>query len=264
MFFCVFWVLKECNGFRYVTAIKHFTTRGQCLKNTPQAYSVTREFPCISKVNMKRSQRSVAWNHFDLKNYVVHCQHCKVEYTYNSSTTQMMYHLKNVHPTLVSGGASSCQVQPTINEGEGFRQLINLLEPAYHIPSWRTITRLVETRYEERKQELLKELSTAERVAQTTDCWTALTAESYITITCHYISDDWQMNSAVLLTESQPGRHTADHLAEKMNGAGEQWGLDDRVIACFMTTRPILLLPTIPLEWTGFPSPALHTHSSWP
>ena len=40
------------------------------------------------------------------------------------------------------------------------------------------------------------------------------------------------MNSAVLLTESLPGRHTADHLADKMNGAVEQWGLEDRVIAC--------------------------------
>ena len=160
-------------------------------EKTPQAYSVTREFPCISKVNMKRSRRSVAWDHFDFKNEFVHCQHCKAVYKYNSST--MMYHLKNAHPTVVSGGASCSPspVQPSINsmltrrscdahradtitqqickfiemdmlplsivEGEGFRQLINVLEPAYHIPSRRTITRLVETHYEERKQEL-KEL----------------------------------------------------------------------------------------------------------
>ena len=75
-------------------------------------------------------------------------------------------------------------------------------------------------------------MSTTERVALTTDCWTALTAESYITITCHYISDDWQMNAAVLLTESLPGRHTVDNLPEKMNEAVEQWGLEGRVIAC--------------------------------
>ena len=94
------------------------------------------------------------------------------------------------------------------------------------------MTRLIETHYEERKQELLKELSTAEQVALTTDCWTALTAESYTSITCHYTSDDWQMNLAVLLTESLPGWHTADHLTEKINEAVEQWGLKDRVIAC--------------------------------
>ncbi|CAB1436095.1 unnamed protein product [Pleuronectes platessa] len=26
---------------------------------------------------MKRSRRSVAWDHFELKNYLVHCQHCE-------------------------------------------------------------------------------------------------------------------------------------------------------------------------------------------
>lgn len=109
----------------------------------------------------------------------------------------MMYHLNKVHPTLVNvgGGASCSQSQPSIKsalaqrscdaqraekitqrickfiemdmlplsiEGKGFQELINLLEPAYHIPSRRTITRLVETHYEERKQQLLNELSTAE------------------------------------------------------------------------------------------------------
>ncbi|XP_067266309.1 E3 SUMO-protein ligase ZBED1-like [Chanodichthys erythropterus] len=215
---------------------------------------------------MKRSRRSVAWDHFDLKSERVHCKHCDAVYNYNTATTQMMYHLNKVHPSLVNvGGVASSQpsiksalartrscdaqraekitqgickfiemdILPlSIVEGNGFRELIHLLEPAYQIPSRRTITRLVEIHYEERKQQLFKELSKAERVALTTDCWTALTAESYITITCHYISDDWQMNSAVLLTESLPGRHTADHLAEKLNGAVEQWGLKGRVIAC--------------------------------
>ena len=35
--------------------------------------------------------------------------------------------------------------------------------------------------------------------------------ESYVTVTCHYITQDWGLNSAVLLTRSLPGRHTADH-----------------------------------------------------
>ena len=122
---------------------------------------------------MKRSRRSVVWDHFDLKNDLVHCQHCEAVYKYNSATTQMMYHFNNAHPTLVSGGASCSRSQPSINsvlarrscdaqraekitqgickfmemdmlplsivEGKGFRQLINLLEPAYYIPSQRTI-----------------------------------------------------------------------------------------------------------------------------
>ncbi|KAK0137429.1 Zinc finger BED domain-containing protein 1 [Merluccius polli] len=213
---------------------------------------------------MKRPKRSVAWDHFDLKNGDVRCKHCDAVYKYNSTTTPMMHHLSHAHPTLIAGNSSSSQ--PTITsvlarrscdsqradkitkgickfiqtdmlpisvvEGKGFGNLMNIMEPAYNIPSRRTVTRLIETQYGERKEELFKKLATAESVALTTDCWTALTAESYITITCHYIGDDWEMNSAVLLTESLPGRHTADCLAEKLNGAVEQWGIEGRVIAC--------------------------------
>lgn len=57
----------------------------------------------------------------------------------------------------------------SVVDGKGFRGVINLLEPAYHIPSRRTITRLIETQYEELKQKLLNELATADRVAVTTD-----------------------------------------------------------------------------------------------
>ena len=67
---------------------------------------------------MKRSRRSVAWEHFDLKNDLVYCQHCEAVYKYNSATTQMMYHLNNAHPTLVRGGASCSRSQPSISTEE--------------------------------------------------------------------------------------------------------------------------------------------------
>ncbi|XP_074551363.1 E3 SUMO-protein ligase ZBED1-like [Halichoeres trimaculatus] len=214
---------------------------------------------------MKKARRSVVWDHFERKNDEVCCKHCNAVYKYNTTTTPMMYHVNHVHPEINESPEAS-QTQPTIShmlarrncdakraekitqgickliekdmlplsivDGKGFRDFINLVEPAYHIPSRRNVTRLIESHYVEVKWELLKKLSIAVRVAITTDCWTALTAESYITITCHYIGEDWQVKSVVLLTESLPGRHTADKLAEKLNEAVQQWGLDGRVLAC--------------------------------
>lgn len=69
-------------------------------------------------------------------------------------------------------------------------------------------------------------------MALTTDCWTALTTENYITITCHYIDEDWQVISAVLLTQSMPSRHTAENLAAKLIDAVETWGLNGKVSGC--------------------------------
>lgn len=81
-------------------------------------------------------------------------------------------------------------------QGKGFRALMQMVEPAYPIPSRRSITRRMDIHYEESKQRLLMKLATADKVAITTDCWTALTAESYMTITCHFIGkDDWQVTA---------------------------------------------------------------------
>lgn len=66
----------------------------------------------------------------------------------------------------------------------------------------------------------------------TTDCWTALTAGVYITVTCPFINEAWYLKSRVLLTEAIPVRHTAQNLAEKLNKAVRTWGLAGRVTAC--------------------------------
>lgn len=65
-----------------------------------------------------------------------------------------------------------------------------------------------------------------------TDCWTALTAESYVTVTCHFIDEAWHLKSAVLLTKAIPVKHKAENLAEKLNEAVQTWGQAGRVIAC--------------------------------
>ena len=70
----------------------------------------------------------------------------------------------------------------SVVEGNGYQDVINILEPAYQILTRRTVTRLIETHYEERKQELLNKLATVASVAITTDCWTALTAENCLSI----------------------------------------------------------------------------------
>lgn len=116
-------------------------------------------------------------------------------------------------------------------DGKGFRELIKCIEPGYDIPSRATITTRVQATYARKKAELKTQLATA-NVVLTTDCWTSMNTESYITVTCHHIDPDWQVKSAVLPTQSMPVRHTADNLSEKLNQAVEAWGLNGRVVAC--------------------------------
>ena len=61
---------------------------------------------------MKRARRCLVWDQLELKINKTHCKHCNAVYTYNTTTTPMMYHLNNIHPTLVNESSSSSQ--PTI------------------------------------------------------------------------------------------------------------------------------------------------------
>ncbi|KAK0133125.1 Zinc finger BED domain-containing protein 1 [Merluccius polli] len=153
---------------------------------------------------MKRAKHSPAWEHYTVKDENAQCKYCHTVLKYNSSTTSMLYHLKSQHPTVVvqveSGTPSS---QPTIMSvlarrgcsdvrAEAITQRLCfmvekdmmpiIVVDGYRIPSRGTITSRVEKRYNEKKDELK-----AHKVALTTDCWTALTAESYITVTWHNI-----------------------------------------------------------------------------
>ncbi|CAM4672977.1 unnamed protein product [Leuciscus chuanchicus] len=134
-------------------------------------------------------------------------------------------------------------------EGEGFKELMNIVQPRYSIPSRSAITRRIEKRYEAKRDSLKEDLQSPDVVAITTDCWTALNTESYITITSHYIDEDWVLKSFVLLTEALPVRHTADNLAEKLRESVEKWALMGRVIACVHDNAKNIVADNRGVDW---------------
>ena len=62
------------------------------------------------------------------------------------------------------------------------------------------------------KQKLQKSLS-VRNLAITTDIWTSRVTEAYITITAHYISDEWEIESNLLCTCEMVETHTGANIA---------------------------------------------------
>ncbi len=112
-------------------------------------------------------------------------------------------------------------------EGKGFRTLMEFVEPEFTVPSRKTITARLEKLFDDNVRELRSQLASVGKIALTTDSRTALTTESYITITCHYIVN-WETHSAVLQTNAMPERHTAENLANTLSTAMDQWGLSGK------------------------------------
>jgi hypothetical protein len=74
-----------------------------------------------------------------------------------------------------------------------------------------------------------------------------------VTVTCHCTDLDWQVKSAGLLTESMPGRHTADNLAAALNEAVDAWGITGKVVECVHDNASNIVAANIPVrvDWVS-------------
>ncbi|KAM3858869.1 E3 SUMO-protein ligase ZBED1-like [Diretmus argenteus] len=104
--------------------------------------------------------------------------------------------------------------------------MVKVLEPCYEIPSCIDFSKkIVPDLYEEEKKKIDAELSKAPFVALTTDGWTSRAAESYVTVTAHYITAEWEMRSPVLQTRPLYESHTGTNLTQVLTGAVAEWEL---------------------------------------
>ena len=53
-------------------------------------------------------------------------------------------------------------------------------------------------------------------IALTTDIWTSVLTQSYITVTAHFILLNWELKTCLLQTTNFPENHTADNICEKL------------------------------------------------
>ncbi|XP_051998856.1 E3 SUMO-protein ligase ZBED1-like [Xyrauchen texanus] len=109
----------------------------------------------------------------------------------------------------------------------GFTHLLRVLEPRYQLPSRPHFSQNVLPQlYNKVKAKLVEDLSNAKFIALTTDGWTSRATQSFITITTHYITDNWVIANPVLQTRAVYESHTSDHLSEILQGAVAEWKID--------------------------------------
>ncbi|XP_060606044.1 E3 SUMO-protein ligase ZBED1-like [Ruditapes philippinarum] len=119
----------------------------------------------------------------------------------------------------------------TTAEGEGFRNLVKLLKPRYNIVSRNhLLEKYIVPMYHNTVDQVKRDLEKGMRHAFTTDGWTSINAESYITTTCHYIDiTTFQLCSKALDTKCVHISHTSENLAQEMKVCINKWNLQDPV-----------------------------------
>ena len=88
-----------------------------------------------------------------------------------------------------------------IIEGKSFQALIKTLEPRYEIPSRATFSDTIIPRiYESVKNDIIAQIQYSKSCGLTFDYWSSYANKSYLTLTVHFISNEYDLQSFVLKT----------------------------------------------------------------
>ncbi|XP_042343871.1 E3 SUMO-protein ligase ZBED1-like [Plectropomus leopardus] len=99
-------------------------------------------------------------------------------------------------------------------EDEGFQKMISAFNPNYALPSRTYFMKMMEKKYEDIKGKLKNMLKETDSIALTADIWTSVATEAYLGVTCHFLGEDWGMESHSLTTMPLEERHTAANIVE--------------------------------------------------
>ena len=116
----------------------------------------------------------------------------------------------------------------SVVEGSPFLRLMKAADRRWPKISRRTITRRVESLAEEARNNIaksLKEWTRGTDYAFTTDMWSSIGGDHFITMTVHHIDEKWVLRTRILGTMSFNEKHTFTNIARKLRRYRRRFGL---------------------------------------
>ena len=128
-----------------------------------------------------------------------------------------------------------CQdLQPiSVVEAPSFRYLLEKADPRFQLPH-RTFftTKVIPEQYHLLRATIENELAAVQYCGFTTDLWTSSNQNrSYISLTLHYVSSNFEMRSRCLHTKEVPQEHTAEVLASVLEEMLKEWQVRPKIYA---------------------------------
>lgn len=102
----------------------------------------------------------------------------------------------------------------------------------------------------------------ATQLSLTTDIWTSRQTRGFITVTVHYIDNEWKMKSAVLETARLKNDHTAENIAEELTRICTNWDILDKV-STIVTDNGANIVSAVTKYMKKKTSPMLCTHTKF-
>lgn len=113
-------------------------------------------------------------------------------------------------------------------ENSGFRRLMQKLASNYNIPSRNFFsTNIIPKMYDNCVNKIKELITGVHSISLTSDIWTCSHSnESFISLTAHWVSEDYEYKHVVLHCKHFPGAHTGDNIKEIFLEMLGMWGID--------------------------------------
>jgi len=112
------------------------------------------------------------------------------------------------------------------------RELLALLEPGYQLPCRQTMSDRLDRQKAAVADKVTEELAAVPHISITTDIWTSVSNEAYLSFTASYIDPTWKLKTPTLAALFLEERHTQAVIADSLRDVACQWNVNDKVVAC--------------------------------
>lgn len=118
-------------------------------------------------------------------------------------------------------------------ERSGFKHLVKTLDRRYTVPSRPHFSQTaLPNMYKTCRNKVAAELKFVKHFAATSDLWSSRTMDPYLSLTLHYIDDEWKLRNRCLETAYFPADHTSEMIAQGLRDMLSAWELaEDNLVA---------------------------------
>ncbi|GFN96119.1 Zinc finger bed domain-containing protein 4 [Plakobranchus ocellatus] len=122
-------------------------------------------------------------------------------------------------------------LHPTIITKKGFKFFLSACGIRTELPSRKTISStLMPKLAEDAKNTVRQDIAAASSIALTLETWTYRETQIFVTMTAHFIKDNWTMTSYVLDTFECTEDKTETNLATNLKRVTDEWGLTKNIV----------------------------------
>ncbi len=134
----------------------------------------------------------------------------------------------------------------------GFQKMIRSLDKKYQLPSRNYFSQVaIPALYNSRRGEVQKEMAKVTFFSTTTDLWSSRTSEPYISLTVHFVDEEFELRSRCLQTSYFPDDHTGENIALGLREALAAWDLCEARQVAITTGNGANLVKAVELnQWT--------------